>query len=254
MDWQALSFDPVSSTPIYSQLSERLAAWIRDGTLPDGTRLLPTRELAGLLGLNRTTVAAAYEALESDGLLKAHVGRGSYVCSPGHRIRTFEWDSRFRASLPVAQTLAAAGPETVSFVSWRPEPAPWAIEALRRAASEAISGSILQLGPAEGCAPLREYLWSRMTAEGLARPEDDLLITSGCQQGLDGLGPPQDSNGDARDNRQRAFRSDDQTDQIGTRRVDERSADAHHLAVRQDGLDPKDVMGREPVLQAVRAS
>jgi DNA-binding transcriptional MocR family regulator len=185
MDWQTLSFDPVSSTPIYRQLSQRLAGWIHDGTLPDGTRLLPTRELAGLLGLNRTTVAAAYEALEADGLLKAHVGRGSYVCAPGHRFRSFDWAARFRASLPAVQTIAAADPDAVNFLSWRSEPAPWAIEALRRAATEVLSGPILQLGPAEGYSPLREYLWSRMAAEGHARPEDDLLITSGCQQGLD---------------------------------------------------------------------
>ena len=185
MDWQTLSFDPGSVTPIYRQLHERLAAWIRDGVLADGARLPPTRELAGLLGLNRTTIAAAYEALEAAGVLKAHVGRGSYVCAPGPRSARFDWESRFRTSLPAPQTINAGEPDAINFVSWRHEPAPWALDALRRAAAEALSPTLLQLGAAEGYPPLREWLWSRMQAEGAARPEDDLLITSGCQQGLD---------------------------------------------------------------------
>jgi len=35
--------------------------------------------LAGLLGLNRTTVSAAYEILETEGLIAGQVGRGSFV-------------------------------------------------------------------------------------------------------------------------------------------------------------------------------
>ena len=188
MDWQTLSFDAGSSVPIYRQLSARLAGWIREGVLPDGSRLLPTRELAGLLGLNRTTVAAAYEALEHDGLLKAHVGRGSFVCSSGTRPVRFEWESRFRLSLPAPQSFPAADPDTINFGSWRHQPAPWAMTALRDAAGQALdshAASILQLGPSEGYGPLREWLWRQMQAAGNARPEDDLLVTSGCQQGLD---------------------------------------------------------------------
>jgi len=188
MNWQTLSFDAGSPIPIYRQLSVRLAGWIRDGILPDGSRLLPTRELAGLLGLNRTTVAAAYEALEHDGLLQAHVGRGSFVCSSGARPVRFDWEPRFRPSLPAPPSFPPAEPDTINFASWRRQPSPWAMTALRDAASQALdsdAASILQLGPSEGYGPLREWLWSEMQAAGNARSEDDLLVTSGCQQGLD---------------------------------------------------------------------
>src|SRR3954468_776567 len=71
-----------SVVPLYRQLYEQLAQQIRSGALGRGERLPATRELAGLLGLNRTTVSAAYELLEESGLIAGQVGRGSYVTGP----------------------------------------------------------------------------------------------------------------------------------------------------------------------------
>src|SRR6266851_6153115 len=71
--------DPQSELPLYQQLYRHFTELIRSHALKRGERLPPTRELAGLLGLNRTTVSAAYELLESDGLITGQVGRGSFV-------------------------------------------------------------------------------------------------------------------------------------------------------------------------------
>src|SRR5258705_8685057 len=68
-----------SDVPIYRQVFEQLRDSIQSGKLPKGARLPATRELAGLLGLNRTTISAAYELLESEGLITGQVGRGSFV-------------------------------------------------------------------------------------------------------------------------------------------------------------------------------
>src|SRR3982075_864134 len=65
--------------PLYRQLYEQIGQQIRSGQLPRGERLPATRELAGQLGLNRTTVSAAYELLETEGLISGQVGRGSFV-------------------------------------------------------------------------------------------------------------------------------------------------------------------------------
>jgi len=188
MHWDSLQFDSGGATPIYRQLSDRLAGWIREGALADGSRLPPTRELAGRLGLNRTTVAAAYEALEQEGLLQAHVGRGSFVSAPARPAARLDWEARWKPSLAAPQTLAPAEAGALNFASWRPAAEPWAIERLRRAATEVLAArgpAILDLGPAEGYPPLRELLWAQMKREGIAQPGDELLITSGCQQGLD---------------------------------------------------------------------
>src|SRR6185295_4707017 len=74
--------DHAAEVPLYRQLSEQIAHQIRSGLLARGERLPATRELAGQLGLNRTTVSAAYEILESEGLIDGQVGRGSFVTGP----------------------------------------------------------------------------------------------------------------------------------------------------------------------------
>ena len=68
-----------SEIPLYRQLYEQISVRIRNGELTRGERLPATRELAGLLGLNRATVSAAYEVLEAEGLIAGQVGRGSFV-------------------------------------------------------------------------------------------------------------------------------------------------------------------------------
>src|ERR1039458_3666644 len=68
-----------SEVPLYRQLYERIAIIIRSGNFSRGERLPATRELAGLLGLNRATVSAAYDMLETAGLIAGQVGRGSFV-------------------------------------------------------------------------------------------------------------------------------------------------------------------------------
>src|ERR1700683_4662012 len=71
--------DASSTLPIYKQLFAHFSTLIPSGQLSKGERLPAPRELAGSLGLNRTTVAAAYELLESEGFITGQVGRGSFV-------------------------------------------------------------------------------------------------------------------------------------------------------------------------------
>ncbi|HET9318777.1 MAG TPA: GntR family transcriptional regulator, partial [Bryobacteraceae bacterium] len=80
--------------PLYHQLHRHFTGLIRSGALKQGDRLPPTRELAGLLGLNRTTVSAAYALLESDGLIAGQVGRGSYVTgAAAQHSESLDWDA-----------------------------------------------------------------------------------------------------------------------------------------------------------------
>ena len=157
--------DPTSDTPIYRQLYAQIKGLIHSGSLEDGVRLPATREMAGALGLNRTTVSSAYDLLEADGLIKGHVGRGSFVNSP------------------------ARNPAVISFSSSRPSELLFPLEAFRCTCQEVIGNddaqTILQLGSPAGYAPLRRYLMDNAREEGTARETDDILITSGCQQAYD---------------------------------------------------------------------
>src|SRR5208282_6947316 len=86
--------DSTSEVPLYRQLGGYVQRLINGGDLQPGDRLPPTRELAGQLGLNRTTVSAAYEWLESEGLIQGAVGRGSFVLGnvpPATRGQSVDW-------------------------------------------------------------------------------------------------------------------------------------------------------------------
>jgi DNA-binding transcriptional regulator YhcF (GntR family) len=71
--------DPESGTAPYEQVRVQLAARIRDGRLPAGSRLPTVRALAGDLGLAVNTVARVYKELEADGLVATEGRRGTRV-------------------------------------------------------------------------------------------------------------------------------------------------------------------------------
>src|SRR6266481_5801848 len=118
----APQLDPQSELPLYQQLHRHFTELIRSHALKRGERLPPTRELAGLLGLNRTTVSAAYELLESDGLITGQVGRGSFVTGgDAARAAGLNWDAILDASRGTsAPQSLKAGPDTISFAVSRP--------------------------------------------------------------------------------------------------------------------------------------
>jgi 2-aminoadipate transaminase len=183
-----------SEVPLYRQLYEHIALRIRSGELTRGERLPATRELAGLLGLNRTTVSAAYDALETDGLIAGQVGRGSFVTG-GAEPSTggVDWSSLLdRADAAPAGPAGPFANEIASFVMSRPSRELFPLDDFRASCQAVLSrpdlGSILQLGSPSGYEPLRRHLMDEARRQSLARPGDDLLITNGCQQALDLIG------------------------------------------------------------------
>lgn len=184
--------DNSSSEPLYRQLHGFIKQEILAGRLARGERIPPTRELAGLLGLNRTTVAAAYELLETDGLIRGHVGRGSFVAGGSEPApASFPWQERLLV-LPDSESPAPAPngiKEIASFVSSRPSERQFPVAEFRATCAEVLASPeaarVLQLGSPMGYEPLREWLLDEARQAGIARPSDDLSVTSGCQQALD---------------------------------------------------------------------
>ena len=74
-----ISVDRTSPIPLYLQIRQQVRSQIVSGALPAGFRLPPERRLAAALGVNRSTVLAAYRELRADALVDAHVGRGTVV-------------------------------------------------------------------------------------------------------------------------------------------------------------------------------
>jgi len=186
------NLDPQSGVPIYRQLGDYLQRLIETGDLRSGDRLPPTRELAGQLGLNRTTISAAYELLEAVGLIKGEVGRGSYVCGgPEQRTETLNWSRALTSSVsaPIVNHAGSAASGVINFTSSRPSEKLFPIEEFRECCREVLESrnlkTLMQLGSPGGYEPLRRYLLDRAIQSGIARDSDDILITNGCQQAFD---------------------------------------------------------------------
>lgn len=197
------ALDPERDEPLYRQLYAHFRDAIASGRLAQGERVPPTRELATQLNVNRATVAAAYELLESDGLIRGHVGRGSFVAGLPTQVfkptapaqddldRGSRWAGRLAQTVSFEAPLAApgVGPDAIDFTASRPAQELFPVEEFRQACDEVVHSSeaaqVLQLGPSLGYPPLRRLLLEDARRQGIARDSDDILITSGCQQAMD---------------------------------------------------------------------
>lgn len=180
-----------TTRPLYGHLVALLEGAIARGDLPSGSRLPPERTLANRLRISRTTVVSAYRELESKGLLRGFVGRGTFVCAaPDPAGTPFAWrgkiaaaalrssDSTLRDAIRHASdsrllSLAAGEPAIDCFPTAQFQQA---IDyTLRRDAAAAW-----RHGPTEGQPALREAIADRFNL-----PQESVLILSGAQQGLD---------------------------------------------------------------------
>lgn len=71
------------SAPPYEQVRAQISELARAGALPVGYRLPTVRGLAEQLGLAANTVAKAYRALESDGVIETRGRNGSLIAAAG---------------------------------------------------------------------------------------------------------------------------------------------------------------------------
>ena len=90
-------------------------------------------------------------------------------------------------------------PGIISFAGGFPDSALFDVEGIRQAADLALTknpAAVLQYGATEGYNPLREQLAVYMKAKGATVKPEELIVTTGSQQGLDLIGKTMISPGD----------------------------------------------------------
>src|SRR6266850_4486811 len=213
MAWQGtgvnIPLDRDKPTALPRQIQAHLERLIHERLLTPGMKLPATRELARQLGVNRGTVALAYEELVATGWAHAHVGQGTFVAerpakgvvpvaSPAAPPVALNWSGLFSRNAQILgaddeRSRAAATPipssgTVVSFAGGMPDSGLFPTDAFRRVLNQVIreeGASLLQYYPAGGYPPLRRYLSTYLLRFGLeARPEE-ILIVNGSQQGFD---------------------------------------------------------------------
>jgi len=166
--------------PVYRQIAEHFVREIEGGRLAHGSRVPPIRHLAQSLHVNRDTVALAYDALSTAGLVKSSVGRGTFVRSAtGASGRTVQ--SREIRLSPLTENLLdlerarprfgnAAG--AVSMHSLVPDPSLYPVDAFRKAL-----GRVLQHHGSELVA-------GRLRAADIDVDAADVILCHGASQGI----------------------------------------------------------------------
>src|SRR5262245_55573775 len=180
-----------SSRPLYGHLVTLFETAIARGDLPSGSRLPPERELAQRLRISRTTVVSAYRELESRGLLRGYVGRGTFVCAaPDPSGAPFAWRGKIAAAAlrssdsTLRDTIRHSSDSRVlSLAAGEPAIDCFPTEAFQQAIDKALkheAHAVWRHGPTEGQPALREAI-----AERFGVPAESVLILAGAQQGLD---------------------------------------------------------------------
>jgi DNA-binding transcriptional MocR family regulator len=192
-----LRLDPEHELPVYLQIRDQLRERILAGDLPAGTRLPPQRELARSLGLSRTTVVNAYEELASEGLVEAHVGRGTLVTAPPlpadpHPIA---WHAHFsNLGRRITQHPSTSSPlvhrsqECISLAFGLPDPSlldPARLQKAWEAIVKRLGAGAVGLCPAQGTHEVRTAIAGRMQARRAAVRPEDVVVVNGSQHGLD---------------------------------------------------------------------
>ena len=195
-----------SLQPLTEQLAERFASRIRDRLLAPGSRLPSVRQCAAQQAVSPSTVVAAYDLLQAQGLVEARRNRGFFVRDGAARPRTGDsapalperpldaGDAR-RRNLPISAATLMRG--MFQPISGKPQPgmgvlpADW-IETEPLAASlrkvtvaATVRETSVRYGEPIGDARLRRVLAGRLAAMGIDARAEQIITTVGATQALD---------------------------------------------------------------------
>jgi GntR family transcriptional regulator / MocR family aminotransferase len=192
-------------------LHRQLHAAIRDGRLPPGARLPPTREAQSVFGVSRNTAAEVYDRLANEGYVVARQGSGTFVAdalpaAPAriaakitdakHRLNEFWLREDVTSAMGFWRDAPApAAPRGARAVDLRPALVdsrlfPFAV--FRRVMAKQLR--LLERKPASYKSPqgnqgnyhLRDAITRHIAlTRAVVCAPDDVLVTSGAQQAFD---------------------------------------------------------------------
>jgi DNA-binding transcriptional MocR family regulator len=167
--------------PLFRQLGRALASAIERGVLGRGTRLPPERTLADALHISRGTAVATYDLLVADGLVERRRGSGTFVVGAGALSLP---PGREGSALVRRLVERSAGPSSIIDLSISV-----LHDASRLPAVDLSSADFAGVDPDTGYSPwgltgLRVAVAEHVTGWGLPTRADEVVITTGAQQGI----------------------------------------------------------------------
>jgi len=191
--WQP---DENSAIPYYRQLMVYVRDQIVTGALRPGTRLPPQRALAARFRLNRSTVVAAYQELQADGLVMGRMGGGTIVVGLDSNAdgtsKVFKWHEMLDRgtyvhdkSLATEVARARDHPHIIPLAQGELAPDLKPTTVMQELFHSApITPAALSYEDRHGYRPLREAVARHMTNRGAPTDMSGVLTLAGAQQGL----------------------------------------------------------------------
>jgi GntR family transcriptional regulator/MocR family aminotransferase len=190
--------DPARDTPLYLQICRALIRDIEKGRLTPGTVLPSSRELSGMLAVNRKTVVMAYEELIAQGWLSSASTRGTMVSLslplPGISLREgvekrLSDEADYRYASPPRRPLALPDGEGHKLDEGAPDGRLFPPELLARyyrtAIREASQENRLQYRDPRGSSLLRDQIAQMLRNQrGVLADPENICITRGSQHGI----------------------------------------------------------------------
>ena len=197
-----LRVDARAARPLHEQIFEGVRAHILSGALKSGVRLPSSRQLAVDLGVARTTVLQALDALSAEGYVTARRGSATRVASalaiepaggpdkrriPEARTARLSRAARLLRAVPGGAPRLGAAPRAfrpgVPALDLFPTSL-WA-RIVNRCHVRA-SSALLEGGDPAGYRPLREAIAAHVAlARGVRCTADQVFLTAGTQQGFE---------------------------------------------------------------------
>ncbi|MDQ0473268.1 rhizopine catabolism transcriptional regulator MocR [Labrys wisconsinensis] len=193
----ALALDRTRGEPLHRQLYRALAALIAEHTLPAGSELPSTRDLAADLAIARNTVVAAYDQLATEGYLLSRAGARPVVvelpAGPAVQARapagSADRPLSRRGETMMRQPVHHGTPGQIAFHPGMPDARAfpfgvWSRLLARRAgfAGETLFGTY----HVAGLPALREAIASYLrTGRGVRCTADQVVVTTGAQAAFD---------------------------------------------------------------------
>lgn len=201
-----ISIDRNSKIALYIQIKNQIRNKIYSKKYIKNYPLLPERKLAKELGVDRSTVVKAYQELKSEGLIDSKIGKGTYVVYSDERAaknksdiftRPLFWDeiynkgSRKNYDDSISRIMNTdTDKKIISFSGGIPCDNIFPTEEFRNIIYSLLEnkvGRMFSHSPVAGDKELRKEIKNLMIHRGIKVFANEIMITSGSQQGLDFL-------------------------------------------------------------------
>ncbi len=180
------------SKQIYQSIVDR----IRSGLLQEGLQLPSVRDLSKQLGVSLVTAVKAYQQLEQEGFITSIQGKGTFVKmnrkateESKDEMFSYDWQLSVQDYLPRSQFgRFHLVPEKINLSSSMIDPGLLPNRFLEREIHQILSDNprlLSQYGEIQGDIHLRKAMDEYLKRVGVPSTPENILVTSGSQQGID---------------------------------------------------------------------